>query len=388
MVGPVTESKEDHLRRHEGGLRSCPRCRFYQRQDSWSQAYGLIGETSRAGPRHAVWLAERPVRWGGTWGLGCKVCADSVARATTGRTGAGSPGCNARRRLGTAWARFEVRATALQAEHIRQHQNYEVHRVAVLAWLRPDEPVSLALQRSVDDDRLLAGSVPQPADWLRAWKATRTPLSWSAAAGLLRTEHYIRQSRDKSVNARPIEQMARIMQEAIRQTKRDTLRRSPAISLSFDDRKGYKLVRYRAAAEGGLQPPVATLGAGSSDDPAPATSQGHVAHEGLFGCIQCLRGSSLEDMADDYAERAGQEVLDLIARFCTPLGEERDEALYNHVLKHTRSICVDGALVKVATVLRSTSLTEVILIQRDPAHFIRIACKEPLVRTGRDCKTY
>ena len=29
LVGPITESREAHLRRHSGGLRSCPRCRWY-----------------------------------------------------------------------------------------------------------------------------------------------------------------------------------------------------------------------------------------------------------------------------------------------------------------------------------------------------------------------
>ena len=188
--------------------------------------------------------------------MGCKTCADSVARMTAG------PGCSAGshppRRLGTAWARFEVRAQALQSEHIRQHQEYDVHRVAVLAWLRPDAPVNLALQESLSDDRLLAGSVPQPDDWLRAWRAARTPHSWRAAAEGLKTEHFIRQTRDRSRQPRALEQMATIMQEAIRQAKRTQLRTSPAISLSFDDRAGYKLVRFRAAVSYGADAAAAS----------------------------------------------------------------------------------------------------------------------------------
>ena len=324
--------------------------------------------TTRAGPRDVVWLAERPVRWGGTWGLGCKLCADSVARVAVDGVGSSPAGAKSRR-LGTAWARFEVRAASLQAEHIRQHQEYDVHRVATLAWLRPDSPVTLSLQADLSDDRLLAGSVPQPCDWLRAWRAARTPQSWQAAAETLQTEHFIRQTRDKSVLARPLEQMAVIMQEVLRLNKREVLRQSQAISLSFDDRKGYKLVRYRAALCG-------------SGDQALAAPQGAVASEGIFGCIQCLRGSSLEELADDYAARAASEVLSLISEFCTPLGDVKDENLFSHVKRVVRSVCCDGALQKVAACLRS-ELTEIVLIQRDPAHFIRIACKEPLVRTGR-----
>jgi hypothetical protein len=95
-----------------------------------------------------------------------------------------------------------------------------------------------------------------------------------------------------------------------------------------------------------------------------------------------LAGSTLDDLADDYAHRAAQEVLTLLARFCTPLGDSKDIALYDHVLQNVRSIVADGALQKVAAVLRYTAMPHVLLIHRDPAHVIRIACKDPLVRTG------
>ena len=109
-------------------------------------------------------------------------------------------------------------------------------RVAVLAWLRPDAPVELRLQASLIDDRLLAGSVPQPEDWIRAWRAARTPKSWQAAAESCESEHYIRHSRDRSVGARALEQQARVMREAMRQDKREALRRATCISFSFNDR--------------------------------------------------------------------------------------------------------------------------------------------------------
>ena len=70
----------------------------------------------------------------------------------------------------------------LQASHIQQHAVLTGHKVAERAFFKPDEPVSLTLQATAEDDRLLHGAVPQPADWLRAWKAVRNPRSWSAAA--------------------------------------------------------------------------------------------------------------------------------------------------------------------------------------------------------------
>ena len=372
VVGRVTETKEQHLQRHDGGLRTCPRCRYYQHKERWQREYGCEDHASRriAGAG-AVWLAERPVRWGGFWGLGCTFCADAVARLE----GGDSAGQVCARRLRTTWARFEVRAASLQAEHISQHRFYDNHRVAVLAWLRPDAPVELRLQASLSDDRLLAGSVPQPEDWIRAWRAARTPKSWQAAAESCESEHYIRHCRDRSVGARALEQQARVMREAMRQDKREALRRATCISLSFDDRKGYKLVLYRADALGEV-PPAAPQGDAVSSRKA-------VASEGLIGCFQCLRGSTLEDLADDYGERAGREVLSVLSRFCTPLGESKDTVLFDHILVSVRAIVADGALQKVAQLLRNGSMPNVILIQRDPAHFVRIACKEPLVRTGR-----
>ena len=109
------------------------------------------------------------------------MCADAAARTVAGSP-AESQGGASRRRQGTAWARFEVHGSSLQAEHIRQHKDQDVHKLAVWAWLRPDEPVQLKLQASLSDDQLLSGSVPQPEEWLRAWRAARTPQSWKAAA--------------------------------------------------------------------------------------------------------------------------------------------------------------------------------------------------------------
>ena len=81
----------------------------------------------------------------------------------------------------------------------------------------------------------------------------------------------------------------------------------------------------------------------------------------------------MEDPADDYAERAGREVLSLLSRFCTPLGDTIEQALYEHILANVRSMCSDGALQKVAVLLRRSSFPIVVMNLRDPAHFIRIA---------------
>ena len=94
-----------------------------------------------------------------------------------------------RKRCGTKWARYEISAT--QAEHVRRHAQSDVHKIAEAAHIKPDEPVRIALQRTLEDDQLLAGAVPQPADWMRTWHQCQDPSSWESAAKSAETEHFI-----------------------------------------------------------------------------------------------------------------------------------------------------------------------------------------------------
>ena len=370
LVGPVEETKEQHLARHDGGRRDCPRCRYYKHGRAWALAHGRVRECQRAGPCAATtWLVERPERFGGAWALGCVMCAAALCRDAEG----GGSRLRRRARVKTRWARYEVRAVTLQASHISQHATYDLHRLAVQAWLRPELPLQLSLQASLGDDALLAGSVPQPEDWLRSWRACRTPQSWSVAAQHNQTEHYIRPTRVRAIKARPLVQMARILREVVRAKKREKIRLAEAMTLSFDDRKGYKLVRFRVDTLNST--PAASL-------EGPATWKA-VAFEGIVGCLQCLRGSSLEALADDYAVNAAHEVMKTLERLCTPLSQPRDECLLDHVRSIVVGVVADGALQKAAQVLQKMHLHRIVLIARDPAHFLRIACKDPLTRTGR-----
>ena len=122
LVGPVTESREAHLARHGGGMRSCPRCRWYLHGQRWTNAYGVGAGSTLGGPgvgprTRVAWISERPARWGGSWALGCAFCADAAARAKLDgveKTCAAAP-----RRAGSRWARYEVCPVTLPAEHIK-----------------------------------------------------------------------------------------------------------------------------------------------------------------------------------------------------------------------------------------------------------------------------
>ena len=77
VVGPVGESRRDHLKRCQQP--GCPRCRWYRVRHRWQATYGSL--EADAGPRgKIIWLSERPARWGGAWALGCSLCAAALAR--------------------------------------------------------------------------------------------------------------------------------------------------------------------------------------------------------------------------------------------------------------------------------------------------------------------
>lgn len=375
MVGPVTETREEHLRRHAGGWRGCPRCRWYLFGHRWQATYGSVDAALRVGPRdRVVWIAERPQRWGGAWALGCTLCSDSLARRRLKDSPDVSAGAGHARRLSGGWARFDVRPSTLQAEHLRQHAHSDVHKVAMQAYFRPDEPVVLALQANSEDDEVLRGAVPQQHDWLRSWRAARSRSSFSALAGHAATEHFAAQIRPRAVQRRAYQSMLRIMREVIRARKRQWIREATNISLSFDDRRGYQLLMFRCdrplhqrGAEGDLSEPVQEF-----------------ARSGILGCLDTVRGTSMEEFEEDYAVRLCGKILELVDIFATPLGEAEPDAVVRRQLREaTRSIVVDGALQKAAQLLKSKGMPNIILVCRDPAHMVRIACAEPLNRSRR-----
>ena len=378
LLGPVTESREAHLERHANGDRACPRCRWYMFGHRWQATYGSLDlQNIRAGPREkTVWLSERPVRWGGTWALGCSLCADALARRALRGSARASVSCgtaeaeshtSAERRLSGSWARYNVRPVALQAEHVKQHATYDVHKLAEVAFLRPDEPVTLQLQASYDDDRLLAGAVPQPSDWVRLWRSVRECDAWTSVEQHAKTEHWISQIREKHVHRKAAQNMCLVMREVIRARKREMIRLCTSISLSFDDRKGHKLLVFNCDVPLHLR--------GAHQEPF---------RRGLLGCLDVVHGQSLAEIDEDKAKTTCLKVMDMIKAFATPQGDgEPDAQILEKFRSATRSIVVDGACQKSAEYLREMHFKNVILICRDPAHMIRIAVSTPLIRTGR-----
>ena len=98
-----------------------------------------------------------------------------------------------------------------------------------------------------------------------------------------------------------------------------------------------------------------------------------------LGMIGCMPPDlpKMSEYEDDYARRTASAVVKLTERFCSPRGM-LDEGLFKSLLLKVRVVCVDGAPLKTANFLRTTSMPNIVLIVRDPAHVIRSSAANPL----------
>ena len=76
----------------------------------------------------------------------------------------------------------------------------------------------IALQATLEDDRLLSGHMPQPQEWLRAWRIARDPRSWQAAERDDATPNFICQIRTLAVQRRSWKALCVTMAEVVQQS--------------------------------------------------------------------------------------------------------------------------------------------------------------------------
>ena len=88
-------------------------------------------------------------------------------------------------------------------------------------------------------------------------------------------------------------------------------------------------------------------------------------------------------MSEDYADLQCQKIMEMLGIFATPLGDARHEGITQQFRQVTKGIVVNGAFQKVGQLLKLREMPGAILLCRDPAHMVRIACSDPLTRTGR-----
>ena len=414
FLGSSSESRTDHLARHGGGRRDCGRCRFYMWGAKWMKAYGQVPALhqpkGRSGGREVMhWLAERPARWPGAWGLGCALCAGFYSRVKASDDG--RPDAS---RFGTKWARYEVRVGTLQASHVHQHLGKDCHRLATEAYLQPDAPIRMVLQCEHGDEELLRGAVPQPPDWLRAFRSVQSPEAFRAAEEHQETEHYIRAIRARPVLRRAVKSQIAVMAEVIRCVKRRWIRDASSITISLDDKKPHRFIRFKAdclthlprkrdgsASEtghdrsGAGQTALRHSGAGQTalrqeggDDRIELQGASTYPHpgacSGVLGVIRPHHSADVETFDEDASQRVCDTILTSIRTFCTPYASPCDEGLAQHFLNSVRVFMADGGSdVQKCGKLLSRQCPNLLVVGRDPTHAVRIGCAQPLSREDR-----
>ena len=366
-------SDERHFARHASRKKAfCLRCDFYSRRNAYTAL-------ARA-PNGSSWLASRFVHG---WGLGCLVCAEAVAAgaSTEGRF--------------SKFANFKFRAATARCHaiyQITQHWNSRAHRDAAgerrtrrREKLSP-QPLPLACDAApLPDDKteevaatdaaLLQGNVPSAAEWRDAWAMLSETTSLRKCARVRRKQF--------SADADPTEARTRkrrrkqlcIMAEVLRAEIRDVLRNATSISLSLDESRYVKVIRYRAdvPASGGGGGWARNFGASG------------YCHIGVLGALDCSKRHAA-DFEEDHAVTAVNQLDSFLTKLCTPLGRRGirkalplacDESLKSHVMRTVTSVSADGASKERRAVFLAARdlFPNLLLVIRDPAHAIRIAAK-------------
>ena len=91
--------------------------------------------------------------------------------------------------------------------------------MAMEIYLCPEIPVHELLHEcyTADDQDLLKGSVPQPVDWLRAWRHLKEGVSFRSSARLRSTENFAEKDSTKSVDRRAVKTLQEITVEEKRE---------------------------------------------------------------------------------------------------------------------------------------------------------------------------
>ena len=135
LVGDVTETTEEHMKRHFPFNESCPRCQWIRHGDKWNEKYCIVPSSQRTPLTGEYWCVPRQPRRGGKWALGCTVCAlahESNTRGSNNRVSGLSARQQRRRdrRFDTKWARQEIRSV-LDVSGVKQHARGVKHNRAL-----------------------------------------------------------------------------------------------------------------------------------------------------------------------------------------------------------------------------------------------------------------
>ena len=380
-LGSVHEPDATHWKRHnaEPSSGKCCRCNYIR----------MRGELQREFP----WLSTRPLFMGGHWHLGCDVCAWMHSCATREKHN-GRRGCRVR---GSKFAKYQFVCNGPECvlrNRLQAHASEQCHRIAVSASRRcaqqvpsrmltqpdvMDSPATmggvsrepLAEEMSVpageiisqttaevqNDSCLLKGRVPQPEDWLDVWAESTEQIAFHKQARIINKKRVLKWRNLRKIRRKQV----RIMAEVRREDVRKQLGSAKFISLSMDERKYQKIIRFRCDAP--TEPFV---------------------HRGILG-VMSLAKSAVGDFEEDHALIGVRKLDEFLNKFCTPLSKEgrpldTDITLKEHIRQHVRTFAVDGASKerRALKLAANVLFPNFVLLLRDAAHALRIAIKDPL----------
>ena len=349
-TGSVFESDLEHLQRHRksGQAGSCLRCQFLCSPRALQRAASL---PCKAGG-FATWLEPRPAHEGGSWALGCRICAwYQHAHGGKGQPLAASGGGAQRKHKRklvkdpmmrkrpqprfSKFANFTFRLFDKRTlEQIRQHGRSSGHERAHNALLQKESGCELRVvpeaARFPGPGVIFKGRVPKPKDWLDCFVETSLDIAWKKQAKVRTQKHSAGEAQSNNEPPETVESLrkmrrkqAKIMAEVVRQKHRQILRQAKFCTLALDEWKGRKLVHFRCDYH-----------------EAPWY------HQGTMGFFKTVAKTS-EEGAEDHAKRAVIHMDELLTRFCTPLrkaslGTECDNELKVHILNITATLSADG----------------------------------------------
>ena len=270
---------------------------------------------------------------------------------------------------------FGSTAHELQASHIDNHRVSDEHKRSkqlFLAQMKKPASNSAAVcepEEETDEEEvhLIRGAVPQPADWLFAYENIQKFTSFNSSELKSRPHTTKTSKRNKRhISRKQLRSMVRVWGMRVRKRKLKWIKGTRSVCLGMDDRKSFKIIRFRCNAEIDFSPSY--FAGGHCIDTG--------CRMGVLAGFNHLHGC---DMEDDYASRTAERAIECIKDvFRSVYGDSLAE--FNSFCQKVFGMVSDQALQKTCRLLKERYFHNCILIHRDPAHAVRIAMKHPLER--------
>ena len=178
--------------------------------------------------------------------------------------------------------------------------------------------------------------------------------------------------------------MILVMHWAVKSLRKERLSQATSISLSVDDRKEYRLVRYRCDVPPSSAKKSAAPGSQGSQGSKGSEAQGPLVADGLLGVYKTgasVPENTLEEHDADKSQVMADSISTVIARACQDPEGKSDEDSCSRLKQHVRHFAADQcASARKCGRLLATSdqFPNLVWVSHDPAHQVRIAYQDPL----------